>query len=133
MSDWNAEIIDEFRRNSGTAGGIFEGKPLLLLHHAGARTGTARVTPLMYLAGESCVYIFASKGGAPNHPDWYHNLKAHPAVLVEIGTETKKAFATELEGTERDGAFAKQAAEFPQFGEYQAGTDRVIPVFRLDL
>lgn len=133
MSDWNAEIIEEFRRNSGIVGDMFEGKPLLLLHHAGARTGTARVTPLMYLTGEGCVYIFASKGGAPSHPDWYHNLKAHPGVLVEIGTETKKATATELVGAERDTVFAEQAAEFPQFGEYQAGTDRVIPVFRLDL
>ena len=85
MSDWNAGIIDEFRANDGRVGGMFEGAPLLLLHHVGARTGTERVSPLMYQATNGSYAIFASKAGADTNPDWFHNLVANPETWVEIG------------------------------------------------
>ena len=89
MSDWNQQIIEEFRANDGRVGGNFEGRTLLLLHHTGAKTGTERVNPLAYQRlSDDSVAIFASKGGAPTTPDWFHNLVANPDVKVEIGTET---------------------------------------------
>src|SRR6266571_4545876 len=76
--------------------------------------------------------VFASKGGAPTHPDWYHNLVAHPQVTVEVGTETYDATATVLTGEERDRLYARQAELYPQFGEYQKRTTRKIPVIALE-
>lgn len=131
FDEMNRAVIEEFRANGGTAGGIFEGKPLVLLHHIGAKSGTERIAPLVYLPDDGRVYIFASKGGADTHPDWYHNLVANPDVTVEIGTETYAATARVLEGAERDEVYARQVEAEPQFGEYQAKTVRVIPVVEL--
>ncbi|HXF29916.1 MAG TPA: nitroreductase family deazaflavin-dependent oxidoreductase [Solirubrobacterales bacterium] len=129
--DFNARVIEEFRANGGTAGGMFEGKPLLLLHNVGARSGTDFVTPLVYLAdGENWV-IFASKGGAPNNPGWYHNLKAQPAVSIEIGSDTVNVTAEEVTGEERDRLYSIQEEQQPQFTDYAQKTDRKIPVIVL--
>ena len=132
MSDWNANVIEEFRTNHGKVGGMFEGKPLLLLTNTGAKTGAARVNPLMYLPDGDRVAIFASKGGAPSHPDWYYNVKANPKVTVEIGDETFDAVATEITGAERDDLYARQSELHPQFAEYQADNPRLIPVVVLE-
>ena len=92
MPDWNQQVIDEFRANAGRVGGNFEGRTLLLLHHRGAKTGAERVNPVAYQRlSEDSVAVFASKGGAPTNPDWYHNLVANPEVTVELGTETYPA------------------------------------------
>ncbi|MBS1842990.1 MAG: nitroreductase family deazaflavin-dependent oxidoreductase [Actinobacteria bacterium] len=131
MNDFNAQVIEEFRANGGTAGGIFEGKPLLLLHHVGARSGTDYVTPLVYLGEDGRTFIFASKGGAPNHPGWFHNLKASPEVSMEIGGDTVKVVAEEVTGAERDRIYEIQKEQQPQFAEYEANTDRKIPVVEL--
>jgi deazaflavin-dependent oxidoreductase (nitroreductase family) len=132
MSDWNANVIEEFRGNHGKVGGMFEGKPLLLLTNTGAKTGAARVNPLMYLPDKDRVAIFASKGGAPSHPDWYYNVKANPKVTVEIGDETFDAIATEITGAERDDLYTRQSELHPQFAEYQADNPRLIPVVVLE-
>lgn len=131
MNDFNAQVIDEFRANGGTAGGIFEGKPLLLLHNVGAKSGTEYVTPLVYLDEDGRTFIFASKGGAPSHPGWFHNLKANPEVQIEIGTDTVDVVAEELTGAERDRIYEIQKEQQPQFAEYEAKTDRKIPVVEL--
>ena len=131
MNDWNQKIIEEFRTNDGKVGGQFEGAPLLLLHHTGAKSGTVRVTPMMYQPVGDDYAVFASKAGAPTNPDWFHNLVANPSVTVELGTDTYPATAEVLEGAERDRVYAAQAEQFPNFAEYQAATDRVIPVVRL--
>lgn len=130
-NDFNAGVIDEFRANGGTAGGIFEGKPLLLLHNVGARSGTEFVTPLVYLADGDNWVIFASKGGAPVNPGWYHNLKAQPAVSIEIGSDTVDVTAEEVTGPERDRLYSIQEEQQPQFAEYAQKTDRQIPVIVL--
>ncbi len=78
FNDWNKQVIAEFRKNHGKVGGNFEGAPVLLIHHKGARSGTLRVNPVMYLKDGNRFLVFASKGGADTNPDWYHNLKAHP-------------------------------------------------------
>ncbi len=130
-NDWNRRLIEEFRANGGKVGGMWEGKPLLLLTTTGAKSGQRRTNPVMYLADGDRLLIFASKGGAPTHPDWYHNLLAHPQVTVEVGTETYEAAAVVLTGEERDRLYAKQSELFPQFAEYQSKTSRKIPVIAL--
>ena len=131
MSDWNAKVIEEFRANDGKVGGWFADKDVLILHSTGARSGLERLTPLVYRKEGERFFIFASKGGSDSHPDWYHNLKANPPVDVEIGADTSSATAVEINGSERDAVYARQAAAISNFAEYQAGTDRIIPVFEL--
>lgn len=131
FNDFNAGVIEEFRANGGTAGGIFEGKPLLLLHNVGARSGTDFVTPLVCLEDGGNWVIFASKGGAPNNPGWYHNLKAQPAVSIEIGSDTVEVTAEEATGPERDRLYSIQSEQQPQFADYAQKTDRTIPVIVL--
>lgn len=134
MSDWNQKIIEEFRANEGRVGGPFEGAPMILVHHIGARSGTERVSPLVYFPeDDGSMLIVASKAGAPTNPDWYHNLKAHPKVDVEVGTETFPVRATELTADERGPVWERIVAERPGFGEYEAKAGgRTIPVFRLE-
>ncbi len=133
QNDFNRTVIQEFRANAGKVGGHFAGAPLLLLHTTGARTGQERVTPMMYQdLGGGAVAVFASKGGAPTHPDWYRNLVAHPDITAEIGTGSRRLRARVAEGDERDGIWAKQKRDFPNFAEYESKTDRVIPVVVLD-
>ncbi len=132
MSDWNTNVIEEFRANHGKVGGMFVGAPLLLLTTTGAKTGATRLNPLMYLPDGDRLVIFASKGGAPTHPDWFHTVKANPSVTVEVGDETYRAVATEVTGDERDGLFARQSELYPQFAEYQADNPRLIPVVVLE-
>jgi deazaflavin-dependent oxidoreductase (nitroreductase family) len=131
-NDFNGKIIEEFRAQGGKVGGGFEGAPMLLLTTTGAKTGAPRVHPMMYLEEGGRRYVFASKAGAPTNPDWYYNLVAHPEVSVEIGTDTLAMRATPVEGSERDRIYAEQARQYPGFAEYEAKTDRVIPVIALD-
>jgi deazaflavin-dependent oxidoreductase (nitroreductase family) len=131
-TDFNAQIIEEFHANEGRVGGMFDGLPLLLLHHTGAKSGNSRVNPLAYQDDDGRYVVFASKAGAPTNPDWYHNLKAHPDVTIEVGTDTIAAVATEATGAERDRLYRTQAERVPQFAEYeQRAAGRVIPVMVL--
>ena len=131
MNDFNAGIIEEFRSNDGRVGGMFEGAPLLILHTTGARSGSERLAPLMYLDFEDRTFVFASKAGAHSHPDWYFNVKANPEVSIEVGTDTRGRTAVELDPDERDRIYAEQASRFEMFAQYAAGTGRVIPVIEL--
>ena len=133
FNDWNKQVIDEFRANSGKMSGQFEGTPMLLLHTTGAKSGQTRVNPLVYQALDDGRYaIFASKAGAPTNPDWYHNLKANPKVRVELGSETVDATAAVAESDERDRIWNLQKERAPGFAEYEAKTTRKIPVVILD-
>ncbi|MGK5629325.1 nitroreductase/quinone reductase family protein [Streptomyces sp. URMC 123] len=131
-NDFNQQVIEEFRANGGRVGGPFEGGRLLLLTTTGARTGKPHTTPVGYLPdGGERVLVIASAGGAPRHPDWFRNLLAHPRVTVEDGVFTYEADAEVLEGEERDAAFARAVESDPGWAEYQARTDRIIPVVAL--
>lgn len=132
-TDFNGKIIAEFRANDGKVGGPFEGAPMILVHHAGARTGTERVTPLVYQPVGESFAIFGSKGGAPDNPAWYHNLLAHPDTTVEIGTETLSVTARVAEPSEREVIWERQKERFPGFAEYEVtAAPRTIPVVVLD-
>jgi deazaflavin-dependent oxidoreductase (nitroreductase family) len=129
MSDWNTKIIEEFRAGDGKVGGQFEGAPMLLLHTTGAKTGLERVNPLVYQQVGDELAVFASKGGAPSHPDWYRNLIANPSVTVEVGAETVPMTARVAEGDERNRIWEQQKQAFPGFAEYEkTAGDREIPV-----
>jgi deazaflavin-dependent oxidoreductase (nitroreductase family) len=134
-SDYNAfnrQLIEEFRANGGKVSGMFAGAPLLLLTTTGARSGQSRVAPLAYTTDNGRLVVIASKGGAPTHPDWYHNIVANPEVTVELGTESFPARATIPEGEERKRLFDQMAAQMPGFAEYQKNTVRKIPVVVLE-
>jgi deazaflavin-dependent oxidoreductase (nitroreductase family) len=136
MNDWNGQIIAEFRANDGKVGGQFEGAPVVLMHHVGRKSGAEYVNPVMYLADESdpsTIYVFASKAGAPTHPDWYRNMTEAGRATVEVGTETYDVSVVEVEGEDRDRVYAEQASRYPGFAEYEEKTAgiRVIPVLAL--
>jgi deazaflavin-dependent oxidoreductase (nitroreductase family) len=130
-NDWNQKIIEEFRANAGKVGGYFEGAPMILIHHIGARSGTERVNPLTYLPDGEDMVIAATKSGAPTNPDWYYNLKGHPRIEVEVGTATFPVEATEVTGEERDELWRRLVEMRPGFAEYETKTTRVFPMFRL--
>ena len=132
LNDWNQGIIDEFRTNSGRVGGQFEGAPMVLVHHTGRSSGTERVNPMMYRPVGDAWAVFASKAGADTHPDWYRNLLAHPDTTIEVGTETVPVHARDLDRDERDPIWEAQKQDYPGFAEYEAKTDRLIPVLLLE-
>ena len=131
MSDLDGRVVEEFRANAGRVGGLLRDTPLLLLHHVGARSGIERVTPLAWTLLPDGIAVVASNAGSPTHPAWYHNLKAQPRVLVELGGETFAADAVELDGSARDDVWLELVAAAPAVGRYQAGTVRRIPVLLL--
>ena len=131
-NDFNERIIDEFRANGGKVGGPFAGRPLLLLHTTGAKTGEDRVHPLAYLRAGENLLVFGTKGGAPTHPDWYHNLRVNPRVTVELGSERFDASARVTDDGERDGLWRDAKKEIPVFADYEQKTRRQIPVIVLE-
>ncbi|HEY5423283.1 MAG TPA: nitroreductase family deazaflavin-dependent oxidoreductase [Ilumatobacteraceae bacterium] len=131
-NDWNTRIIEEFRANGGKVGGQFAGAPLLLLHTTGAKTGQARVNPMMYLADGDDHVVFASKAGAPTNPDWYHNLVANPRASIEVGDQTFNVVARVAEGETRERLWSRQKELYPGFADYEAKTTRQIPVVILE-
>jgi deazaflavin-dependent oxidoreductase (nitroreductase family) len=132
VRDLNQRIIEEFRANGGRVAGPLAATPMLLLHHIGAKSGTERVTPLAYRAhGDGRYVIVGSNGGSPTHPGWYHNLKANPNVDVEIGSETFPVRASELNRADRDQLWPELLAASPSLRDYEAKTERQIPIFML--
>jgi len=131
MSSWNERVIAEFRSSGGKVA-QFGDNPLVILHTIGAKSGAVREIPLVALVEGETLYVFASKGGAPSHPDWYHNLRATPAITVEYGTETFTAHVVELEPADAAARLAAQAVLMPQFAEYVTNAaPRVIPAFSI--
>ena len=131
MSDRNRAVIEEFRANGGRVGGRFEGRPMLLLTTTGARTGRRLTTPVVYLPDGDRMVVFGSRGGAPTHPGWVHNLRANPIATVEVGTESFEVDAVETEGEERERLYERQTQASPVFAEYQQRTSRRIPAIAL--
>src|SRR5579859_7269184 len=131
MSNFNQQIISEFRANEGKVGGGFNGAPMVLLTTTGAKSGKRYTTPLVYLAEGDRMFIFASFAGAPTNPAWFHNILANPRVSIEVGPDRYEADAIVLTGDERDRVFAAQVKAMPGFAGYQAKTSRVIPVVEL--
>jgi deazaflavin-dependent oxidoreductase (nitroreductase family) len=132
VNEFNRNLIGEFRAKDGKVTGVFAGAPVLLLTTTGARTGRKHTTPLVYQQDGDRIVVFGSKGGAPTHPAWYHNLVANPIVTVELPGETFEAKAATVEGPERERIWSAQKEIMPGFAEYEAKTDRQIPVVVLE-
>ncbi len=132
VHEMNRQVIEEFRANGGKTLGRFAGTELLLLHTKGARTGAERVNPMMFARDGDRYVVFASKNAAPNHPDWYRNLVAHPDVEVEVGTDRFAARAVVLSGEERRRIWEQSAQAFPILLDHQARTAREIPVVAIE-
>jgi deazaflavin-dependent oxidoreductase (nitroreductase family) len=128
--EWNRSVIREFRANRGKAD-TYEGGRLLLLTSVGARTGRIHTNPTMYLPDDGGFVVFATSGGRAKNPAWYHNLKAHPTALIEVGDAAFDVTAEEATGAERDRLYARQVAVDPSFAEYEKKTARSIPVMVL--
>jgi deazaflavin-dependent oxidoreductase (nitroreductase family) len=132
FNDFNSKIIAEFRENGGKVGGPFEGAPVLILHTTGAKSGAGREHPVMYKDLGGSYAVFASKGGAPTNPAWYHNILAHPEVEAEIGTQTVPLRARVAGPGEREEIWVPWKTANPGFAEYEASTSREIPVVILE-
>jgi deazaflavin-dependent oxidoreductase (nitroreductase family) len=131
-SDYNNEIIKEFRANRGRVGGPWVDTSMILIHHTGARSGIERVTPLACsVQGQDRFAIWAANGGSPDHPAWYHNLKAHPEITVEAGGREFPVLAQEVVGTAREELWPRLVEEYPGLGDTQTKTTRQIPLFLL--
>jgi deazaflavin-dependent oxidoreductase (nitroreductase family) len=128
---FNKDLIAEYRANGGQTSGPFKDAPLLLLTTTGRKSGEPRTSPVVFSRDGDDLVVIASKAGAPDHPDWYRNLVANPAVTVELGTQTFEATAVVTEGEERARLYAAQAEKMEAFKEYEAKTTREIPVVRL--
>jgi deazaflavin-dependent oxidoreductase (nitroreductase family) len=131
MSDWNQQVINEFRANAGKVGGYFANDQILLLHSTGAKSGAERINPVVTFQEGDQYVVIASAGGAHRHPDWYYNLVAHPDVTVEVGTEQFKATAAEVAEPERTRLYEKMETFKSSFTDYKSKTSRDIPVFLL--
>jgi len=131
-NDFNRGVIEDFRANDGKTYGPFADAPLMLMTTTGAKSGKERVIPIVYTRDGDRLVVAASKGGAPTHPDWYHNVVAHPEVTVELPGETYRAKATVVDRAERDRLYAAHAARMPGFADYEKQTDRLIPIIVLE-
>jgi deazaflavin-dependent oxidoreductase (nitroreductase family) len=132
MPDFNQQIIDEFRANGGMVETMGFGRSLVLVHALGAKSGQERINPVANIPQpDGSRLIAASKGGAPDNPAWYHNLLAHPDVTIETPEGVQQVHVTELQGEERDAAWAQFTQMSDGFRSYEAKTERVIPVLRL--
>jgi deazaflavin-dependent oxidoreductase (nitroreductase family) len=131
VNERNMKIVDEFRSHEGRVGGYFAGKTLLLLHTKGSKSRQERINPVAYIKDGNRFVVIASKGGAPTHPDWYYNIRAHPQVTVEVGTEQFQAQAAIAEEPERTRLYNQMVEIMPGFDEYRRRTTRLIPVIVL--
>ena len=130
-SDWARENAELYMASGGKDGTELKGKPVILLTTIGAKTGKIRKTPLMRVEHGGEYAVVASLGGAPKHPVWYHNIKAHPRVELQDGTVTREYEAREVTGDEKATWWNRAVAAWPDYADYQRKTDRQIPVFVL--
>lgn len=133
FADFNRNLIADLRANRGHAsGGPFKGRDLVILSTRGAKSGELRENPLVYSKDGERIVIIASKGGAPTHPSWFHNLQAHPDVTIEVGGEKFKARAHVPDGEEYERLYRQHADINPNFYDYRTKTTRQIPVVVLE-
>jgi deazaflavin-dependent oxidoreductase (nitroreductase family) len=132
FQDFNRDLIKDLRTNGKATSGPFLGRDVLILTTKGAKSGDVRETPLVYTRDGDHYVIIASKGGAPTHPSWYHNLVKHPEVTVEVGKDEFKARAHVPQGDEYERLYVQHADINPQFHEYRKKTTRKIPVIVLE-
>jgi deazaflavin-dependent oxidoreductase (nitroreductase family) len=132
FQDFNRDLIKDLRANGKATSGPFFGRDVLILTTKGAKSGDVRENPLVYTRDADHLVIVASKGGAPTHPAWYHNVVKHPEVTIEVGKEKFKARAHIAEGDEYERLYTQHADINPSFHDYRKKTTRKIPVIVLE-
>lgn len=135
MSDFNTQVIEEFRANKGVVGGHFEGKRLVLLHHVGRRSGTEYVTPLVGPSDGDAYLVCGSMGGAPADPTWVANIEQGPGeTTIEVGGESLRARTTVIrpDAPDWERLYGIWAAYWPDAKEYEKKTTRKFPIVRLE-
>lgn len=130
-SSWARKQAEAFEASDGQTSNNLQGRPIMLLTTVGAKSGKLRKTPLMRVEHDGEYAAVASLGGAPKHPVWYWNVKKHPHVELQDGSEKHDYVARELEGDERATWWERAVEAYPSYADYQTKTDRVIPVFLL--
>ncbi len=130
-SAWAREQAERYEASGGTEAATLQGRPIIVLTSLGARTGLLRKTALMRVEHDGEYAVVASKGGAPQHPVWYHNLQAHPLVELQDGPVRRDYTVRELSGDEREVWWQRAVEVWPPYDEYQAKTERLIPVLLL--
>jgi deazaflavin-dependent oxidoreductase (nitroreductase family) len=131
-TDWVRKQTEKILRTGTTDGVTVYDRPIVLLTYTGAKSGKARLTPVMRVEHEGSYAAIASKGGAPENPLWYNSLLAHPEVKLQDGTATGTYRVREVHGQERDEWFERGIATYPDYADYQKKTDRTIPVLVLE-
>jgi deazaflavin-dependent oxidoreductase (nitroreductase family) len=134
FGDFNSGLVKAIREDptGEVTSGPFKGRQVLVLTTKGAKSGEERSTPLVYSWEDGKHVIVASKGGAPSHPSWYHNLRTHPVVTVEAGGEKFKARAKIIGDEDYERLYTQHADLNPGFWDYRKKTDRKIPVIVLE-
>lgn len=130
---WVRDQVEQFEASNGQEANTLPGTddPIVVITNVGAKSGYVRKTPLMRVERDGVYVAIASKGGAPEHPEWYHNFVAHPEVELQDGS-VKKAYRAELvEGEEREDLWRLAVDTWSTYASYQEKTDRLIPVFKL--
>ncbi|WP_143965866.1 nitroreductase family deazaflavin-dependent oxidoreductase [Gordonia zhaorongruii] len=131
-TDWVRQQTEKILAAGTTAAVDLDGMHVVLFTTIGAKSGKARYVPLMRVEEDGKYAMVASKGGAPSHPNWYHNVKANPEVTVQDGDAVMTRTAREVSGDERAHWWTLAVAAFPPYAEYEKNTDRQIPVFVLE-
>lgn len=130
-SDWAREQAELYENTNGAEGNQIQGRPIIVLHTLGAKSGKIRKTALMRVEHDGEYLVVASKGGAPDNPSWYYNIVGAPFVELQDGAVRKDYTPRELDGDERTVWWERAVAAFPNYAEYQVKTDRTIPIFLL--
>ncbi|MGZ4445421.1 MAG: nitroreductase family deazaflavin-dependent oxidoreductase [Nocardioides sp.] len=131
-SDWVREQVETYEASNGTEANTLQGVPIVVITSVGARSGKLRRNPVMRVEHDGAYAAVASKGGAPEHPEWFHNFVADPHVQLQDGPEPHDYRARRVEGEERATWWERAVAVWPAYADYQAKTDREIPVFVLE-
>ncbi len=131
-SAWVRDQVEQYEQTGGTEGNEIMGLPIVVITSRGAKSGNLRKNPVMRVEHNGVYAAVASKGGAPEHPEWYYNLVADPQVDLQDGPEPTSYVARIATGEERAEWWERAVAAFPNYAEYQTKTDREIPVFLLE-
>lgn len=131
-AEWVRKQVEKYESSGGTDGTTLRGMPVVVITNVGARSGSVRKTPVMRVEHDGRYAAVASRGGAPTHPQWYFNLRAHPQVELQDGPVKQNMVAREVTGTEKADWWERAVAAFPDYAAYQQKTDREIPVFVLE-
>jgi deazaflavin-dependent oxidoreductase (nitroreductase family) len=131
-AQWVRDQVEQYESSGGTEGTTLDGHPVIVVTSRGAKSGKVRKTPLMRVEHDGRYAVVASKGGAPAHPVWYHNLVADPHVTLQDGPVKRPMTAHEATGEEKKEWWDRAVAAYPDYADYQRKTDREIPLFVLE-